>query len=105
MKNIINLIAMITMFCSNQACAMGGKSVKPRKEQDKMWHFCQDFEMKYHNNLPAKGRVCNNTCTFYKRGKCKNWQRNMKDLNKDEDFNFFRDGAFILIDEDILRGQ
>lgn len=105
MKNIFNLIALTFLLCTTNACAMGGKSVKPRKIQDKMWHMCQDFEMQYHGNVSPVGKVCNQTCTLYKKGKCKNWVRIMKDLNKEDDFKFFRDGAFILIDEDILRGQ
>lgn len=105
MRNIINLIFMIILFQSTQACAMGGKSVKPRKHQDKMWHLCQDFEMKYHGNGSPVGKVCNNACLKYKKNSCKEWQRNIMDLSKEEHFNFFRDGAFILIDEDILRGN
>lgn len=91
--------------CLN-ACAMGRKSsIKPRKLQDKMWHMCQDFEMKYHGNLSPVGKVCNNTCLKKKKRSCKLWQRNIKDLSKKEDFDFFRNGAFILIDEDIFRGR
>lgn len=105
MRKFINFLFMTIFFLSTNACAMGGRSVKPRKPQDKMWHLCHDWEMQYHGNQSPIGKACNNTCTFYKKGSCRNWQRNMKDLTKEKDFTFFRDGAFILIDEDILRGN
>lgn len=97
------IITMMMMLFCLEACAMGGKSIKPRKMQDKMWHLCQDFEMQYHGNADPKGKVCNNVCLKRKNRSCKKWQRNMKDLNLEKDFLFFRNGAFVLIDEDQLK--
>jgi len=103
MRGFLTIFLAVTLITLIEACAMGGKSIKPRKMQDKMWHLCQDSEMQYHNNLDPVGKVCNQTCLKRKKGKCNEWQRNIKDLNKKEDFLFFRNGAFVLIDEDQLK--
>jgi len=104
MRHTITMVlsALMMMFCL-EACAMGGKSIKPRKNQDKMWHLCQDFEMKYHGKTSPVGKVCNNVCLKRKGRSCKSWQRNMMDLTIEKDFLFFRNGAFVLIDEDQLK--
>jgi len=92
--NIILFILMITA----DACAMGGHSVKQRKDQDKMWHPCLSSE----TEKPI-GKFCNNSCEKRKLGKCTKWKTLVRDFSKEEHFNFFRDGTFILIDEDQIK--
>lgn len=67
-----------------------------RKEQDKLWRPCQDFE-----TPDPVGKLCNRTCTNRKGkddDKCKEWKTTVKDFKLD--FDFFRNGSFVMIDED-----
>ena len=93
MKMLIINLFLFSAF----ACAMGGKAYKPkpRKEQDKLWRACEDFEHK-----EPIGKLCNRTCVKRKGSKCKKWKTTIKDFSKKDDFLFFRNGAFIFIDED-----
>ena len=96
MKTSLLLLFVVCLH----ACAMGGKSIKiaPRKDQDKMWRPCQDFEVQ-----DPVGKLCNRTCSVISKGKCKEWETKIKDMSKKEDFMFLRDGAFICIDEDRIK--
>lgn len=97
MISLLKHSLILIILLSLEACAMGSKSA-PRKLQDKMFHLCQDYE----TEQPI-GKVCNNTCIKREFGKCKQWDRKVMDLRSKEDFEFFRSGAFILIDEDQLK--
>lgn len=92
-----SLIFSITMAISLPACSMGGRipNIPERKVQDKLFRPCQDFE-----TANPIGKFCNRVCKKRKRGKCKKWKVNIKDFSKKQDFDFFRAGSFILIDED-----
>lgn len=94
MKSLI----MIIFICFSFSCISGGgRSLKPqldreRKDQDKLWRPCQDFEVKNTETRNPVGKLCNRT-----KGKSK-----IKNFCKKEDFLFFRSGSFIVIDEDNL---
>ena len=92
--SIVGLLIGLTITA---ACSMGGKAYKvpERKPQDKMWRPCQDFETK-----DPIGKLCNRVCTKRLGKKCKEWKINIKDFSKEEDFLWFRAGAFVMIDED-----
>lgn len=92
-----NLILLLFMTISVNACAMGGKPyrVPERKAQDKMFRPCQNFETE--NPL---GKLCNRTCAKRKGKKCKQWKTTVKDFSDPEVFKWFRAGSFIMIDED-----
>lgn len=94
------LILLFTLLLSLNACAMGGKPIRPhklpeRKLQDKLWRPCQDFE-----TPKPVGKFCNRVCKKRSSRKCKEWKTNIRDFNNPEHFKFFRAGTFILIDED-----
>lgn len=80
------------------ACAMGGKvsrGTTARKDQDRLWRPCQDFEDQ------RIGMVCTRRCIKRKRsGKCESWQTKKRNFCESNDFQFFRSGSFIFIDED-----
>lgn len=100
MKFFIFLV-LITM--SLQACARGAKRPDydvraERKEQDKAWAPCKDNE-----DPEPVGKFCNAVCIKVKfDGQCKEWKINKKNYSNKEEFLFFRNGGFILIDEDNL---
>jgi len=93
------IIALIIVLLTTSSCAMGMKPkiTRERKDQDKLWRPCQNFEAE-----KPVGKLCNRVCTkrtkFKKR--CKSWKTNVRDFSKKEDFMFFRSGSFIMIDED-----
>ena len=93
---IKTLLAFIFML---SACAMGIKRPEliERKEQDKLWRPCQDFEA----SEPV-GKLCNRVCIKRVNDKCESWKQNLKDFSKKEDFEFFRSSSFVFIDEDNL---
>ena len=80
------------------ACAMGGKvsrDTTARKDQDRLWRPCQDFEDR------RVGMVCTRRCIKRKRsGKCESWQTKKRNFCESSDFQFFRSGSFVFIDED-----
>lgn len=69
------------------------KKYPERKEQDKLWRPCQDFETQ-----EPRGKLCNRVCTDRNNRGCKKWKVIVKDFH--EHFYFFRAGSFIMIDED-----
>lgn len=83
------------------ACAMGERFPKTveRKDQDKIWRPCQDFETAPDNPI---GKFCNRVCKNRKGEKCQEWKTNIKDASKADDFKFFRANTMILIDEDYV---
>lgn len=94
------LILLVTLLLSLNACAMGSRPPKPRdlperKLQDKLWRPCEDFEV-----ANPVGKFCNRVCKKKSGRKCKKWKTNIRDFNNPEHFKFFRAGTFILIDED-----
>ncbi len=105
MKNLFLLILMIFTF---ECFSMGGKSMKPqinreRKDQDKIWRPCQDFEVKNTETRNPIGKLCNRKCiSRNKNRKCIQWKQNIKDFNNRDSFLFFRNGSFVMIDEDNL---
>jgi len=79
------------------ACSMGKTSYTryyERKETDKMWRACQDFE------TPNSSKsICNKTCLKRDRkGECKEWKRNIKTYETDG-HRFLRDGNFVCVPE------
>jgi len=92
-----NLILLIAMCLSLNACAMGGKSYRPpeRKHQDKLFRPCQDFEV----SGDPTGKLCNRTCPK-KKCKASEFKVIVKDFRDPETFKWFRAGSFIMIDED-----
>lgn len=100
----IPLITFI-LFVAAIACAGGAKYPNPeRKEQDKLWRPCQVFELQ-EAGLPVgqTARVCSRRCVKRESTKtCSKWKTSMKDMADPVDYAFFRDGSFILIDEDNL---
>ena len=87
----------ILVLVISVACAMGGKSYPERKPQDKIWRACEDSE-----TPDPVGKMCNRTCAHERKPgkKCKEFKINIKNFSEREDFLFFRNGAFIFIDED-----
>ena len=95
-----HLVTIVFILFSALACAMGSKQPKiERKDADKMWRACQDFEVVTGS---AIGKLCNRTCMHKNSGKCSHWKQNVRDFNDPEDFNFFRDSSFIFINESHL---
>lgn len=82
------------------ACAMGGKidrSTTARKDQDKLWRPCQPWED------PRPGMLCSRRCQKRRKsGSCDEWETSKKNFCEQGDFNFFRTGTFVFIDEDNL---
>lgn len=68
-----------------------------RKLQDKLWRPCQDSE-----TASPVGKLCNHTCVDRGANKCKEWKTIVKDFSDKEEFLFFRNGTFVMIDEDEL---
>lgn len=97
---IRKLILLLVLSFSLNACAMGGRAPRPhklpeRKDQDKLWRPCQNFE-----TPKPVGKFCNRVCKKRSGRKCKEWKVNIRDFNNPDHFKFFRAGSFILIDED-----
>lgn len=95
-----NLLLLLALSFSLEACAWGSPRPRPvRKDADKRFRFCEDSEVQ---NGSAVGKVCSRACMRKEKDTCKMWNTVIKDLTKEEDFKFFRDSTFILIDEDNL---
>lgn len=81
------------------ACSMSGKLYKnaERNFNDKMFEPCLNGWV----DSPV-GKFCNRSCPKRKKnGECKvELKTVVKDFCKESDFNEFRSGSFILIDED-----
>lgn len=93
-------LALLFLLVSVSACAMGSRRPSiERKDQDKLWRPCQDFEVQ--DGSPV-GKVCNRTCVNRKRSGCKQWKQNVRNFADPVEFEFFRAGSFVLIDEDNL---
>lgn len=98
MKNLIAFLTILSFVTAIEVYAFGGKpSMKPqlkrdRKDQDKLWRPCQDFEVKNTETRDPVGKLCSRSKGVSK----------VKDYCSVKDFNFFRDGTFIFIDEDSL---
>lgn len=92
MKKLIILYALFSL-CFSISCVAGGKKSlrqelnRERKDQDKRWRPCQDFEAEN-----PVGKLCNR----------RNGKSKVRDFCADKDFNFFRDNAAIMVDEDLL---
>lgn len=91
-------IFLIINFMFSSCMAMSGKpSMKPqlsreRKDEDKLWRPCQDFEVNNTETRNPTGKLCSR-----KKGVSK-----IKDFCSANDFLFFRSGTFVFIDEDSL---
>jgi len=101
MKTLLTSLFLIMSILVAQvainACAMGGKPVQERAENDKLWRACSASQVK-ENRI---GKLCNNTCVKKKHNeKCKEWKLTVKDFSKEGDFAFFENGNFIFIKQD-----
>ncbi len=89
----------IILFLTLSACAMAPRApdIMERKDQDKLWRPCQNFEIK---DASPVGKLCNRVCLKRTGSKCESWKQNIMDFTNKDDFEFFRSGSFIFIDED-----
>jgi hypothetical protein len=97
MKSINLILGILLGMSIVAACGMGGKPYKKpeRKEQDKLFRPCQDFE-----TSDPVGKLCNKVCIDRKGSECKAWKINVKNFSDPEIFKWFRAGSFVMIDED-----
>lgn len=92
-------LLLLGLLLSLEACAKGAPPPVIRKDEDKLWRPCQDTEVQ---NGSAVGKTCSKTCIQHKSGKCIKWNVRTRNFCEKPDFEFFRNGTFILIDEDNL---
>lgn len=99
-KNIFILILLLVNF----SCAIAWLS--PRAFPERRYRPCQDFEVKDGNST---GKFCHHYCAKYKAfhsdisENCKEWITDVKDLTTRADFLSFRDGGFVLINEQRIK--
>jgi len=97
-KNLIIVLLLLFYACSGVTRNLN----RERKDQDKIWRPCQDFEVRKTESKDPVGKLCNRVCTKRRGRKCRAWKQNVRDFSKESDFNFFRNGSFIFIDEDSI---
>lgn len=94
-------ICTFILLCSLAACAMGSKRPSiERKDEDRLWRACQNFEVT--DGSSPIGKMCSRTCLKRKGNNCQKWKQSVKNFCEPVDFEFYRAGSFVFIDEDNL---
>jgi hypothetical protein len=97
-------LIVILLFVNLIGCAVAW--LTPRSFPERRYRPCQDSEVQ--GGL-STGKFCHRYCAKYKAlhtdisENCKDWVTDVKDMNKREDFLAFREGGFVLINEQRIK--
>jgi hypothetical protein len=98
------IIIITLLFINLIGCAIAWLS--PRNFSERRYRPCQDFEVE---GGISTSKFCHRYCIKYKplhtdiSENCKEWTTDVKDMSKREDFLAFRDGGFVLINEQRIK--